>query len=410
MTSPSERRLKPLHYYLGGTGAWYLSHGIQGVTFAWLLTIELQLEPDLVGIAQMALMLPALLLMLVGGSIADHFGGKPVAVATQAAAALGPVYLIVLLMVDGLSYVTIVGFALYAGCVQAIVTPARDGLLALVADGRLQRRVMQVSMAQWGLQMVGFVLASNADTIGPEPVLGVQVVVLLCGAFFLARLKLPMLATAPSAPTLRSLAAGVMEGFQTVRASPYMSAVALQNVAMGMFFMGTYMVTIPVLIRDVYDGTSAQLSWVNAANSGGLVLVVALLYRLGDVSRQGRALLASQLVAACALGSVGLGMPFAGAVAGICAWGMCGGITMTMSRTIMHEHAPADQRARIMAFYSFSFMGAGPIGALFNGYLVDWLGPQQAIVVSSSLMFLVIGIITLRSRLWSLEGHHGVKP
>ena len=134
MTSPSERRLKPLHYYLGGTGAWYLSHGIQGVTFAWLLTIELQLEPDLVGIAQMALMLPALLLMLVGGSIADHFGGKPVAVATQAAAALGPVYLIVLLIVDGLSYVTIVGFALYAGCVQAIVTPARDGLLALVAD------------------------------------------------------------------------------------------------------------------------------------------------------------------------------------------------------------------------------------------------------------------------------------
>ena len=136
--------------------------------------------------------------------------------------------------------------------------------------------------------------------------------------------------------------------------------------------------------------------------------MVALLYRLGDISRQGRALLCSQLVATVALGSMGLGLPFFGAVAGICAWGMCGGITMTMSRTIMQEHAPPDQRARIMAFYSFSFMGAGPIGALFNGYLVDWIGPQQAILVSSSLMFVVILIIALRTQLWSLKGQHGV--
>ena len=147
--------MKPLHFYLGGTGAWYLAWGIQGVTFAWLLTIELRLAPDLVGIAQMALMLPTLLLMLVGGSIADHFGGKPIAVVTQTVVALGPVYLIVLLMTDGLSYGTILGFAIYAGCIQAILTPSRDGLLAAVAEGRLQRRVMQVSMAQWGLQMIG---------------------------------------------------------------------------------------------------------------------------------------------------------------------------------------------------------------------------------------------------------------
>ena len=139
--------MKPLHYYLGGTGAWYLAYGIQGVTFAWLLTIELQLAPDLVGIAQMSLMLPALVLMLLGGSLADHFGGKPVAILSQMAAALGPVYLIVLLTLDGMSYTTIIVFAVYAGSIQAIVTPARDGLLAEVSEGRLQRRVMQVSMA-----------------------------------------------------------------------------------------------------------------------------------------------------------------------------------------------------------------------------------------------------------------------
>jgi len=73
-----------------------------------------------------------------------------------------------------------------------------------------------------------------------------------------------------------------------------------------------------------------------------------------------------------------------------------------MARTIMQEHSPEDQRGRMMAFYAFSFMGAGPIGALISGYLVAWFGPSSALAIASLAMFAVVISVRLRSDLWKL--------
>ena len=82
--------MRPLHYYLLGTGSWFLSVGIQGVMFAWLVTMVLRESPNRVGIAQMTLLLPGTLLILAGGSVADRYGGRRVAALAQAAATLAP--------------------------------------------------------------------------------------------------------------------------------------------------------------------------------------------------------------------------------------------------------------------------------------------------------------------------------
>ena len=76
---------------------------------------------------------------------------------------------------------------------------------------------------------------------------------------------------------------------------------------------------------------------------------------------------------------------------------------MTMSRTIMQEQAPDAQRGRVMGFYSFSFMGAGPIGALLSGYLVREYGPQMALIISASIMFVFILVVGLQSSLWRMK-------
>ncbi len=78
---------------------------------------------------------------------------------------------------------------------------------------------------------------------------------------------------------------------------------------------------------------------------------------------------------------------------------------MTMSRTIMQEQAPEAMRGRVMSFYSFSFMGAGPIGALLSGYLVEELGPELALLTSAGSMLVVIILIGITSGVWNLQGH-----
>ena len=55
-----------------------------------------------------------------------------------------------------------------------------------------------------------------------------------------------------------------------------------------------------------------------------------------------------------------------------------------------------------MAFYAFSFMGAGPLGALLSGYLVTWFGPLTALQISSFAMFLVSIVVFVEGSLWNL--------
>ena len=393
--------MRPLQYYLLGTGTWFLAFGIQGVMFAWLVTMVLRESPENVGLAQMALLLPGTLLILIGGSYADRFGGRRIAMLAQLLAAVAPLLLVVALLLDRLSFSTMIGYALLMGLAQAFVTPARDGLLSQVAEGRVQRTVMLTSIIQFGLQIVGFGVASLADIGGPVPILLIQAFVLSAGVIAFSRIHNQRVGGSGPAPALwRS----VVEGGRTVLASPAMRMIVVQNLAMGVFFMGSYIVTMPLLIREVFDGSARDLAFMNACNSLGLVATIVLLLRLGDVHRQGRALLLSQGVGALVLGVAAFAGSYPLFLLALFFWGICGGVAMTMSRTIMQEQAPEAQRGRVMSFYSFSFMGAGPIGAVFNGFLVDQIGPQMALLTSSMLMLLVMLVVGAASSLWGLQG------
>jgi len=271
----------------------------------------------------------------------------------------------------------------------------------------VQRTVVRMSVTQFGSQLVGFLIASFAQDVGAAPILSLQTVVLVVGV--LAFRRIHALAPTHSRGTTFDFAriiGSIGEGARTVFASPAMRVIALQNCAMGVCFMGSYVVTLPLLIREVHDGTSVDLGWLNAANSLGLVSTILMLMRFGDIRRQGRAVLVTQMVGALALGSVGLGVSFPMTLVCVFLWGMCGGITMSQSRAIMQEQAPPEQRGRVMAFYSFTFMGAGPIGALVNGYIVDWVGPESALLVANVTMFSLMVAVAWKSSLWQLGAVH----
>ncbi|MFT5211801.1 MAG: MFS family permease [Flavobacterium sp.] len=395
--------MKPLHFYLLGAGSWFLAYGIQVVTFAWIVTIVLHESAKMVGFAQMAFMIPATLFMLPCGSLADQIGGRRIAIAGHILASTAPLFLIVVTLNDHLNYTMVLLFAMIMGTAQAFITPSRDGLLALVAEGEIQKKVVIVSVVQFGIQLLGFVIASFADQLGVVFILSTQFAALSLGAYSYYKLEVNFEPPTRLANNIiHQVIQSVHEGYQTVKSSSAMSAVVAQNIAVGIFFMGAYTVTIPLLIREVYEGSAAEISWINAGNSLGLVTSVIFLMRFGNIARKGRALLLAQFLGCFALAGGALGFGIISLIMFTYFWGMCGGISMTMSRVIMQEMSPPLQRGRMMAFYSFSFMGSGPFGALFSGYLCEWLDPKQALLISTTLMALVIITIHSRSTLWKI--------
>jgi MFS family permease len=395
--------VKPFHLYLLGTGSWFLAFGIQSVMFAWLVTMVLHEAPQMVGIAQMTMLVPTMLLILVGGSLADIVGGRRIVIAAQGMAALAPLFLFIVVLSDNLSFRSMICYAIVMGLAQAFVTPSRDGLLNQVAEAGIQRAVVRASMMQFGVQLLGLAIAALAGRTGPLPILLAQSVVLATGVRFFSLIPDRPVQAQQEHHRLRDLGRSIAQGYRTIAASPSMRMTVLQSCAMGTCFMGSYIVTLPLLVREFYAGSASDLALMNAANSLGLVTTIFMLMRLGDIRRQGRALLLAQAIGAVMLGSIGFGVSFATLCALIFVWGMGGGVAMSMARTIMQEEAPPNQRSRVMSFYSFAFMGSGPIGALVNGYLVQWIGPRAALALASTVMFAVIALIAAKSRLWQLD-------
>ena len=394
--------MHPQRLYLMATAAWFMAFGMQAVVFAWLVTIVLREPAELVGWAQTALLIPGMLFILVAGSLADRIGPDRQAMLAQSFAAFTPWLLFAAAWLGWLSFGVMVVYAVLMGIAQAFVTPARDGLLNHVAEGRVQRTVMLTSLFQFGFQIVGYFVAGFADAVGVGVMLALQSVVLLVGVLgFALIVRSGVVVRDPAAH--RSVLAGVVEGARTTLGSSVMRLVVLQNVAMACFFMGSFVVCFPLVIREVFDGSSGDLAVLNACNALGLVSTIVVMLRLGDVRRPGRALLLSQGIGAVVLGSAGLMTNFPLFVLAVFCWGLCGGLAIPMSRTLMQELAPPEQRARVMSFHAFSFMGAGPLGTLFCGYLAELYGPQLAIVICGVGMLTVVLLMGATSSLWATQ-------
>lgn len=373
-------------------------------------------SPVNVGFAQMAFLLPTTLLILIGGSVADRFGARAIVIRAQSLALVPLGALLYMLLSDQLTFNGLLGYAVCMGTVQAFVTPARDGLLNQVAGSGVQRAVVITSMVQFGVQLLGLALSMLTDWFGPEPLVVTQILVLLMGVVAFTRIPASVdhpgntlsdevegsddvagavLTAVPKQarqPLLTAVRNSLREGAVTVFASAPMRSIIWLNIAMGVFFMGSYMVATPLLIREFFSTDSSALAGLNAANSLGLFLMVWLLLRLGTVERPGRALLISQIVGGFVLALGVLPMGYWVFVLLIFCWGVCGGVAMSMSRSIMQELAPDGQRSRVMSFYSLAMMGAGPLGALWAGFLCEHIGSRQALIVNGLAM---VGLASL---------------
>jgi MFS family permease len=388
------------HWYMDGVASWFTGVGIQGTLYPWLIAVELGESALRVGAAQTASMLPALLLMLLGGAFADRHDCRRILLQLHWMSSVPPLALALALAAGYRSYTSIVLYAIAMGCLAAFAIPARDSLLSRVAGSNLQRAVTLTITVQTVVQIVGTVIGGAAAALGAPWVLIIQAVANALGAIACWRL-LPA-PPAPRAPPghatgrLTEIAAGLRELLET----PRLLAVSLLNVWIGLLFLGAFMVAMPLIVRDVYDGSAPEIAAINGSMMLGMVAGAAGLLARGGVRRLGRAVVLSLAVGGAMLIGVSLGPPLAVVYGLIFLFGLGGGVAMPSSQTLVQEAAPASHRARILSVYRLSFMGAAPVGAFAMGALAERLGPLQAIAIPGASMLLVLAFTLFTSDVW----------
>lgn len=394
---PAETR--EFRWYLGGSAAWFTSFGLQSILFPWLVAVVLKEPAQRVGIAQMVMMAPNIVFMLLGGAMADRADCRRLLLRYHLLAVLPPLALAGVVAAGALDYPALLAYGCAMGALSAFMTPARDSLLTRVVRRGRERAIAVTSLGQFIFQMAGIVAAGWAGRTGAGALLAGQAVLLAAGAVAVSRLS-PAPAAAAATHRDESRLAAMRDGLREVRRSERIFPVIAAMLAVGVLYGGAFSVLMPLIVRDVYGGGSGGFALVNTCFWTGTIASTLLQIRLGALRRPGRAVLLALSWGSVVLAAMAVPGPL-WTFALICLfWGAGAGVTLTQGRTIVQLEAPESHRARVLAIFQLGFAGGAPVGALGMGYLVALTGPRLAAVFPAAGMVLVLISLFLRTSLW----------
>lgn len=400
--------------YLFTQGAWFLAFGLQMVLFPYLVRVLLQENEIRFGLAQMSMQLPTVLLILLGGFVADRTDTRRTVLIGCGLCAASFLGLGVFVAGGHLTYATLIVYALLIGTVGAFVTPARDALLSRVAPGGVHQAVAFASLAQFGGQILGMAVATAAPLLGIPMLLFGQAALMASAAVAATRVR-PRPAGPPrirEGSVLGFMAGEIGGGFRAAMASPVIAPVIACAVGMGICFMGAFAVLLPLIVQSYFPADLAGAERTRIATALGIfsltfwvgsMLSATILLRAGHIRRKGRVYLASLLTGALVLVLCAIPMPFWLLCGLNFVWGLGGGVAMTLGRSLVQQHAPPDKVARVLSIFTLGTMGGAPAGAVLYGVLAHAIGPHAAVLVPGVGMLVIVGAVTALSRLRHLN-------
>ena len=399
MAGRTESR-RPLIRYATNVALWHGAIGMQAVLFSWLVVGVLEAPAALVGLVQMAYAGPAMLLLLVGGTVADRVDRRRLLITAQATAALVVATLAALVAGGALSLPVLVAYAIAMGSLTAFVIPARDAILSDVAPGDLMRGATALTLAQFGAQALGALIAGSAQFLGVGTALGIQAA--LVAAATIPAWGLPR--SRPAEPGVRARVdlSEVMAGLREVFRTPALRGPILLMSGVGLFLAGAYATLMPIVVRDHFRGDVAQLSLFMTTLQTGVAVGAVVLLVSGGVRRRGRVLALALGVSALPLLLIGSGVGFEVTLAAAAVWGLSVAAFQSVGRAIVQEAAPDAHRGRVLSVLTLVMMGGGVLGQPVSGLLAGWIGPLETLFLYGAAMLVFVTVVAAATRVTRL--------
>ena len=404
---PASQRLSSFQYYLAGLGSSAMAMGLQVVIFPWLVVGVLHEPADRVGLAQMAVMLPNLLLILLGGALSDnrHLGSYLFRLYLLYLLPFGVMFVAV--NQDLLSYELLIIFGASYGVITAFIQPARESLLSEVASGDLQRSVVRTTLVQFAAQSLGYLSAGLFDRIGLSVLLAFQMLMFIAAGLFLRASQAAQVGSNKgSSRQGQSIVAGLLAVWHHARLLPLMLLVG----ATGFLGFGVYLVAMPLMTREVYGQSAVFYAGLQLSFTAGVLLANVLYLRLRSGFRQpGKVLVISLFFRGVIMLLIGTHLPVSLLFPAVLVWGMFSGISISLGRVMTHTEAPEAYRSRVVSIYQLAFFGTAPVGAWVTGQLISAQGVLESFAVLGAAT-LVVAALGVFSQLWRSPGEKQVEP
>ncbi|HEV7920206.1 MAG TPA: MFS transporter [Thermoanaerobaculia bacterium] len=372
---------------------------MQAVAESWLI-YRLTGSSFLLGAIGFANQIPAFLLGPIGGHIADRYDRRRVLIATQTAAMTLAFILAALTLMNVIREWHIFVLATCLGIVNAFDLPARQAFLVQMVDREDFINAIALNSSMFnGARIVGPAVAGLlVAAIGEGWCFFSNGVSYIAVIISLMLMNVPRLA--PRSVSSSPLA-NIREGLRYVAVTRPIRALLLL-LAVVSFTSMPYAVLMPIFAdRILHTGPRGLGILMGCSGAGALVGSILLAMR-STVFGLGRWVMFAAASLGATLIAFGLSRSFVLSCAILFFVGFSMIVQMSSSNTLIQSMVPDELRGRVMAAYTMTFMGSGPLGALLAGAMAQTIGAPMTLAIGGAIT--IVASIVFGIRLPLLRG------
>jgi MFS family permease len=382
MTAPAEPANSPLAFTYRNYRFFWLAISLASFA-AQIMAVTVALEvylltrnPFYLGLIGLALFLPALLLVLVTGFVADRFKRRHIlAIGGTIEVGCG----LALLFYTGYDTGGVWPvFAILAvlGTARAFMSPASSSLAPNIVPREALSSAISLNAAAWHL----------ADIVGPVTggimaAFSLQLAFGVAAAFSVGSVLSILMIAAPPQHTLgqtRSLDS-MLAGFRYIwRQKVVLGAISLDLFAV---LMGGATALLPVFALDVLHIGEAGLGVLRAAPGLGAIPVALYLARFPVRDHAGRILFIFVALFGLFTAIFGLSTSIWLSFPMLMLMGACDMVSVSIRETIMQLWTPDEVRGRVNAVNSVFIGASNELGEFRAGTMAAWIGGVAAVAI-----------------------------
>ncbi|MEF7638768.1 MFS transporter [Bacillus thuringiensis] len=361
----------------------------------WYIAKTLNLEASL-GVVFVALSVPRLIFMIVGGAVADKFPKKNIMFYSNIIRAILVATILTWFIVGDVTLYTFALFALFFGLADAFFWSADGSILPeLVEKNRLTQANSLTQMTNQASVILGPVLGGILIKFtNYETIFSITILLLIVAAILVQKIQFTM---PEQKDTDKGMFTSIKEGILYVKESPFLSTFLICSAFLNLFLIGPMQVGFPLFVKNVLHGDSLQFSYLEASVGGGMA-IGAVIVGLKNINRR-RGLFC--IIMMLLSGVFFLSINFSTVLWQALLAGMFYGITIAMAivplMAMIQSTVKEEMMGRVMSLLMLSSMGFIPLSYAFTSIALA-IGIPIVTVMKSGAIAVIVFVLFVAIR------------
>ena len=358
------------------------------VTIGWLM-YDITGSSVQLGLVGLSTAVPAIVLNLFGGVVADKVDPKRLIMIVQSLNAVVVGALATLALMGLVQPWHIMANAFVMGALGAFDQPSRQAIFPHLIDRRVMMNAVALNSMVWqGNRIVGPAIAGVLIALVGAPLtLYIATAGFLVFVAFLSAVRMPMISRSRSSTFFRDL----LDGLSFVR-KHHIFAFLLGMTFFNSFFGLSYVFLLPIFQKDILGVGPSGLGFLHAMSGIGAVTGTLIVGSLRDFQHKGVVLIGGAIAFGTLLILFGFSEWFPVSLVLVALAGMSTASYMILAQSTLQLLVPDHLRGRIMGLWGMTF-NLLPLGGFYAGMVASYIGAPSAVAIGGAavIAFAVFG-------------------